>query len=123
VLDVLGFERVVGGQMGLSQLKRTFGRQVVVGFGMRIEFGLVVGTRTALGTWIVGTGMVELVVGRRVEIVVGIQTIEVEMWSEIHFGMVVDKLTVVGEQTSMMSDWRMIVYEIIEVTWSAYVVR
>jgi len=50
VLDVLGFGRVVDGQMGLSQLKRTFERQVVVGVGMRIEFGLVVGTRIALGT-------------------------------------------------------------------------
>jgi hypothetical protein len=114
VLDGLGFELVVDGQMGLSLLKRTFGRQVVV---------VEVGMRIALGTWIVGTEMAEPVVERRLEIEAGIQTIEVEMLSEIHFGMVVDKLTVVVEQMSTKSDWRMIAYEIVEVSWSAYVVR
>ena len=90
---------------------------------MWIEFGFVVGTQTALGTWIVGTEMAGLVLERRIEIGVGIQTTAVETLFEIHFGRVVDKLTAVGEQRSMMSDWRMISYGIMEATWSVYVVR
>lgn len=115
MLDGLGFERAVDGQMGLSRLTRLFGRQVVE-VGMWIEFGFVVGTRTVLGTWFVGTEMVEPLVERRVEIGFGTQTIVVGMLFEIRFGMVVDMSTAVGEQASMMSDWRMIAYVITVVT-------
>jgi hypothetical protein len=114
VSDGLEFERVEGGQMGLSQLKRHFER-LVVAVGMRIV-GFGVETRFELGKWIVEVAMAEIGVGRLFGMAIGMRMIAVGTRLVIRSGKVVDMSTAVVESTSTTSGWKTIACEIVAET-------